>query len=112
MDTLTKHIYTFVSVIGVALAVTLAVVIGRRLSDEAISILAGAVCGVGASIPTSLLVVWVTRWWQREQRPGQPLPGVYSPPVVVQLPFQSDYLLPSVPPPTRGPIILDLDGEV
>jgi hypothetical protein len=43
-----------------AFAITSAVVVGR-LSDQATAVLAGAVCGVGASIPTSLLVVWVTR---------------------------------------------------
>ena len=45
----------------VAFAVTLALVIGHRLSDEALAVLAGAVCGVGAAIPTSLLVVVVSR---------------------------------------------------
>ncbi len=41
--------------------VTLAIVVGNRLSDEALAVLAGAVCGVGAAIPTSLLIVLVSR---------------------------------------------------
>jgi hypothetical protein len=47
-------------VVAVAFAVTLALVVGNRLSDEALGVLAGAVCGVGAAIPTSLIVVAVT----------------------------------------------------
>lgn len=69
----------------VAFAVTLALVIGHRLSDEALAVLAGAVCGVGAAIPTSLLVVVVSR--RRDER-GQPSvqQGPYPPVVVVAPP--------------------------
>ena len=74
--------------LGVAFAVGLAVVIGQRLSDQAVSVLAGAVCGVSASIPTSLLIVWATRR-RREERAAQPAPGVYPPVVVVQSPPQT-----------------------
>jgi hypothetical protein len=73
--------------VAVAFVVTLAVVIGQRLSDQAMAVLAGAVCGVGASIPTSLLIVWVARRRQ-EAQPTQPAPGVYPPVVVVQPPAQ------------------------
>jgi hypothetical protein len=51
----------FVGLVVVAFAVTLAVIVGNRLSEEALGVLAGAVCGVGAAIPTSLIVVAVTR---------------------------------------------------
>jgi hypothetical protein len=44
--------------IGLAFAVTLAIVIGQRLSAEAMSVMVGVVAGVAASIPTSLIVVW------------------------------------------------------
>ena len=73
---------------AVAFAVTLAVLVGQRLSDQAVAVLTGAVCGVSASIPTSLLVVWVTRKRQ-EQPPAyqQPAnPGFYPPVIVVQPP--------------------------
>ena len=43
----------------VAFAVTLAVVVGQRLSSEAMAVLLGVVAGVAASIPTSLIVVWI-----------------------------------------------------
>ncbi len=89
-----KRLRVFAGVVATAFAVTLAVVIGQRLSDQAISILAGAVCGVGASIPTSLLIVWVTRRRQQDVRPNQPLPGVYPPVVVVQQPPQPSGSVP------------------
>lgn len=44
--------------LGLVFAVSLAVVIGQRLSDEAMAVVVGVVAGVAASIPTSLIVVW------------------------------------------------------
>ncbi len=77
-----------------AFAVTMAVLLGQRLSDQALAVLAGTVCGVGASIPTSLLIIWVTR--RREERAThQQYPaGSYPPVVIVQQPA-----LPGVPQP-------------
>jgi hypothetical protein len=69
-----------------AFAVTLAIVVGNRLSDEALAVLAGAVCGVGAAIPTSLLVVAVSRRRDEEgEKRAQPSApqGTYPPVVVV-----------------------------
>ena len=51
----TKLIWTAVSM---AFAVTLAIVVGQRLSSEAMAVMVGVVAGVAASIPTSLIVVW------------------------------------------------------
>ena len=79
----------FVGLMGVTFAVTLAVLIGNRLSDEALAVLAGAVCGVGAAIPTSLLIVMVSRrYGERVPPPIQPSmqQGVYPPVVVVAPP--------------------------
>ena len=42
----------------VVFAATLAVIVGETLSSEAMSVMVGVVAGVGASIPTSLLVLW------------------------------------------------------
>ena len=48
------------AIFGIVLfAVVLAYIIGSRLSSEAIAVLAGSVCGVGAAIPTSLIIVFV-----------------------------------------------------
>ena len=44
---------------GVAFAVTLAVVVGQRLSSEAMAVVVGVIAGVAASVPTSLIVMWV-----------------------------------------------------
>lgn len=76
----------FTGLVVMAFAVTLAVIIGNRLSDEALAVLAGAVCGVGAAIPTSLLIVAVTR--RRDEPRAQPTmsPGPYPPVVVVTPP--------------------------
>lgn len=82
----TRHrLKVFAGLMVTAFAVTLALVIGTRLSDEALAVLAGAVCGVGAAIPTSLLVVFVSR--RREERVRPPVQhGVYPPVVVVAPP--------------------------
>jgi hypothetical protein len=68
--------------------VTLALVISNRLSDEALAVLAGAVCGVGAAIPTSLIVVAVSR--RHDGSRAQPVaPNPYQgsyPPVIVVAP--------------------------
>jgi hypothetical protein len=71
--------------VAMAFAVTLAVIVGNRLSDEALAVLAGAVCGVGAAIPTSLLIVAVSR--RRDEQRAQPsMPQGAYPPVVVVAP--------------------------
>jgi hypothetical protein len=48
---------------AVAFGVALAVVIGLRLDQAALAVLVGLACGVGASIPTSLLIITVLRRW-------------------------------------------------
>ena len=77
---------TLIALVVIAFAVTLAVVVGSRLSDEALSVLAGAVCGVSAAIPTSLLIVAVSR--RRAEPQAQPpvRQGSYPPVVVVTPP--------------------------
>lgn len=56
-----KRFRTVLVLMGLVFSITLAVIVANRLSDEALAVLAGAVCGVGAAIPTSLLVVAVTQ---------------------------------------------------
>ena len=99
----------FAGLVVLAFAVTLAVIVGNRLSDEAMAVLAGAVCGVGAAIPTSLLVVAVSRKQdgQRGQQYAQPhmQQGAY-PPVVVVAPqggqqWANDW---RQPPPLTAPV--------
>jgi hypothetical protein len=56
----------FAAILAVLFAVSLAVVIGFRMSADAMAVVVGIVCGVLASIPTSVLLVWVMR--QREKQ--------------------------------------------
>jgi hypothetical protein len=85
-----RRLRIFAGLVAIAFAVTLAVIIGDRLSDEALAVLAGAVCGVGAAIPTSLLIVAVTR--RRDEPRTEPAvsqpqaQGPYPPIVVVAPP--------------------------
>ena len=77
----------FGAIVVVASAVTLTMVVGSRLSNEALSVLAGAVCGVGAAIPTSLVILSVSR--RRDEPRERPVAqnsrhaGAYPPIVVV-----------------------------
>jgi len=66
-----------------AFVVTLGVVIGTRMSSDAIAVLVGVVAGVAASIPTALLLMAVTRRRDDEpyEEPYDPRPQ--SPPVIV-----------------------------
>jgi hypothetical protein len=87
-----------VGIMAVGFAVTLALVVGNRLSDEALAVLSGAVCGVGAAIPTSLLVAVVSRRRdeQRNEERGQrgaatTAPGSYPPVIVVAPPSGPQY---------------------
>ncbi len=70
----------------IAFAVTMAIVVGNRLSDQALAVLAGAVCGVGAAIPTSLLIVAVTRRRQETKLTGPTQREAYPPVIVVSPP--------------------------
>jgi hypothetical protein len=76
----------FAGLVVVVFAVTLAVLVGSRLSDEALAVLAGAVCGVGAAIPTSLLIVAVSRRRDEGRVRSPTQPGPYPPVVVVAPP--------------------------
>jgi hypothetical protein len=53
-------------IVGVIFVVTLAIVIGFRMSSDAMAVVVGIVCGVLASVPTSTLLVWVMR--QRDKQ--------------------------------------------
>jgi hypothetical protein len=82
-----RRLGIFAALVLIAFAVTLAVIIGDRLSDEALAVLAGAVCGVGAAIPTSLIIVAVTR--RRDNSRAEPALSQTKepyPPVVVVTP--------------------------
>ncbi|MGH2521984.1 MAG: hypothetical protein ACRDH2_05715 [Anaerolineales bacterium] len=83
---------------ALAFSVTLAVVVGQRPSSEAMAVMLGVVAGVAASIPTSLIVVWLALHAQRTQAPARPAappaePKAEEPRIVVV----------TVPPATSTP---------
>jgi hypothetical protein len=82
----------------VAFSAALAVVVGLRLDQAALTLIVGVACGVMASIPTGLLVVYVLRrrdggserraareYYDRGLRQAPPV-VVVSPPAAPQLP--------------------------
>lgn len=121
----TKRTITFIGILAIIVGIAVNVVLSR-LSDEALAVLAGAVCGVGAAIPTSLLIVAVSRWREHRNEPLPPLPsslpgawytarpGAY-PPYPPTWPDYSQY--PLLPPyrepyrPERPFTIVGGDGE-
>jgi hypothetical protein len=89
-----------VALVLIAFAVTLAVVVGNRMSTDAMAVVIGILCGVGASIPTSLLIMAVaSRRETKEERGQAGLPSV----VIVNPGNQggqtpNHYQPPSLPP--------------
>ncbi|CAG0948963.1 hypothetical protein ANRL3_00085 [Anaerolineae bacterium] len=74
-------------------AVTLAIVVGNRLSDQALAVLVGALCGISATLPVSVaLLIAMNRNWGRaesrreEYEPRQP---AAQPPVIFIAPPQA-----------------------
>ncbi len=61
------RIVVFLMMMG--FSVTLAIVIGQRLSAQAMTVAVGVVAGVAASIPTSLFTVWIASRVAQERRP-------------------------------------------
>jgi hypothetical protein len=92
-----------VALIFMAFAVTLAVIVGNRMSTDAMAVVIGIVCGVGASIPTSLLILAVaSRRETREERRGQ----AAFPPVVIVNPGHQGGQVPNYhQPPTLPPAL-------
>ena len=65
---------------AIAFGITLATIIGLRLDRAALTVVVGVACGVGASIPTGLLVVFLLR---RRDLAKEKREVAGSPPVVV-----------------------------
>lgn len=71
--------------VGLVFAITLAIVVGKKMSAEAMAVVVGIVCGVAAAIPTSvLLLVVLTRRDRQQLDDVEARSRQYgSPPVVV-----------------------------
>ena len=100
--------------LGLVFAIALAIVVAKQMSTEAMAVVIGVVCGVGAGLPTSLLLlVAMTRRDHRrldelEQRNRQAQRN--SPPVVVIQGGQPQSLAPGNqagywPVPQPGPVV-------
>jgi hypothetical protein len=76
----------------VAFGITLAILIGLRLSTEALAILLGVVIGVAASLPSTLILAWTI---QRQPPATTPTPAI----TVVSVPPLASLSLPPAPPP-------------
>lgn len=69
----------WLAMIALAAAVALAVVVGQRMSAEAMAVVIGVVVGVVAGVPTSLIVLAVVRA-RREERAPTVRPDFAAPP--------------------------------
>jgi len=95
---------------GLLFVVALAVIVGLRMSTEAMAVVIGVIFGVAASIPTSLLIVAVTRRAQertieesqRYRERAQPPVIVVSPGGVSASPWSSPFQTPVLPPAVNG----------
>jgi len=86
---------------AVAFSVALAVVIGNRMSAEAMAVVIGVVCGVAASIPTSALMLAMAR---RSRSACEEARAAESrPPVVVVAPGPMPASPAQVPWPAYAP---------
>ena len=69
-------------IIGLAVVaggITLAIVVGQRMSTDAMAVVIGVVFGVAASIPTSLLIVAATRGRRDQFRVFVRCRSIYGP---------------------------------
>lgn len=82
-------------VMAILFAGILAVIVGKRMSTEAMAVVMGVICGVVAAIPTSLLITWVAT--KRQQR-GQERE---RPPVIIVGGGQVDRYLPRPQPQSQ-----------
>lgn len=95
-----------IALIVVAFAVTLAVVVGNRMSTDAMAVVVGIVCGVGASIPTSLLIMTVVSRREAKEERGQ----ASFPPVVIVNPGNQMGQAPNYHQPPGLPPALSQGG--
>lgn len=75
-----KFIYSMSALFVVAIAI----VIGLRMSPDAVAVIIGIICGMVATVPTTFLLIYTLRQRDRQQMLShQHHQGSYYPPVVV-----------------------------
>lgn len=67
----------------IAFVVALGIVVGNRLSAEAMAVVVGIVCGVLASVPTSILLLIMVRRMTNDSSQRSPQQQHQYPPVIV-----------------------------
>ena len=75
-----------VAMIGAAFCLTLAIIVVREMSSDALAVAIGVLCGVAAGIPVSILL-YVTlsrRRWRAEDEGSHAPQGGYPPLIIVQ----------------------------
>ena len=102
--------------LALAAGVALAVVIGQRMSTDAMAVVIGVAVGIAASIPTSLLLVALLRRerpsWRAPEPYAQPqLPAPQQPQIVILQPQQGYVPQPPVFGPNGGVPRLSIIGD-
>jgi hypothetical protein len=69
-------------IIGITFSVTAAIVFGSRVSADALAVVVGVVLGIVASVPTTLLVIFILTRQRSGLDRGVP-PATQNPPVVI-----------------------------
>jgi hypothetical protein len=103
-----KHIALL---LALTFTIALAVVIGKKMSTEAMAVVIGIACGVGASVPTTALLTLVLTRRDRQKDDDRQVAraGGYPPVVVIQ--GGAPQSLPSAPQagywpaPAPGPLV-------
>lgn len=102
---------------AIAFSVALAVVVGNRMSAEAMAVVIGVVCGVAASIPMSAIILALSRRSRAVAREESAPPA--RPPVILVAPtpmprpaagwadYSQAYPPPAVPAPREFRVIGD-----
>lgn len=98
---------TLLPLLMLGFGVALAVIIGQRMSTDAMAVVIGVAVGVAASVPTSLLLVALLRRERRSYReeppPAPAYPSFQQPNFIVldpaQLMAQRNLQQPQIPPP-------------
>jgi hypothetical protein len=83
--------------IGLTVAITLVIVFGWRASPDALGVVIGIGLGVIATVPATVLVIFMLT--RNRVRLEPPPPSVTSPPVVIVNPPERAALPPPAPPP-------------
>ena len=84
-----------------AFVIALAVVVGFRMSSEAMAVVVGVIAGVAASIPTSLIVVWLALRAQAAAAPPTPREPQEPRIIIVNAAPPAPAAQPLLSPPSR-----------